>query len=122
VACAAGRVALVTDAIMAAGVGDGLWHLGAVEVEVRSGVVRKTADGVLAGSVLTMREAVRNLIGLGATLEQALDAAARVPARAARCIDLGSIAPGAAADVVILDDNLELLRVLVNGQEPVALR
>jgi len=116
---ARGRVVLVTDALQAAGVGDGQWHLGAVDVEVRGGVARR-ADGVLAGSVLTMPEAVRSLIRAGASLEAALDAASRVPARVARRADLGTIAPGAAADVVVLDDDLEVRRVLVGGAERVA--
>jgi len=116
---ARGRVVLVTDALQAAGVGDGQWHLGAVDVEVRGGVARR-ADGVLAGSVLTMPEAVRSLIRAGASLEAALDAASRVPARVARRADLGAIEPGAAADVVVLDDDLEVRRVLVGGAERVA--
>jgi len=116
---AAGRVALVTDALEAAGVGDGRWHLGAVEVEVREGVARR-ADGVLAGSVLTMPEAIRNLIALGAPLEQAVDAATRIPARAARRDDLGRLAPGAAADIVVLEDDVVVRRVLVGGAERVA--
>ena len=114
---AAARVALVTDGIAAAGVGDGRWKLGDVDVEVQGGVVRRP-DGVLAGSVLTMLGAVRNVVALGARLEDAVDAATRIPARAARRPDLGSIAPGAAADVVVLDDRLELVRVLVAGEEP----
>ncbi len=118
---APGRVALVSDAIAAAGVGDGRWRLGAVDVEVRDGVVRRL-DGVLAGSVLTMREAVRNLVRLGATLEAAVDAATRVPARTARRPELGTLSPGAVADVVVVDDSLEIERVLVGGEEPVALQ
>jgi N-acetylglucosamine-6-phosphate deacetylase len=86
---------------------------------VRDGVAR-TADGVLAGSVLTMPEAVRNLVALGATLEQAIDAATRVPARVARRADLGALTAGAVADIVVLDDNLEIRRVLVGGAERVA--
>jgi N-acetylglucosamine-6-phosphate deacetylase len=113
---AAGRVVLVTDAIAAAGVGDGDWTLGAVPVEVRDGVVRRL-DGVLAGSVLAMDEAVRNLIALGATLEQAVDAATRTPAHAARRDDVGSLAPGSTADVVVLDGDVEVARVLVGGVE-----
>jgi N-acetylglucosamine-6-phosphate deacetylase len=75
---------------------------------------------VLAGSVLSMLEAVRNAVALGARLEQALDAAARVPAKAARRDDVGSIARGAVADVVVVDDRLELVRVLVAGEERLA--
>jgi N-acetylglucosamine-6-phosphate deacetylase len=116
---AAGRVVLVTDAVAAAGAGDGRWRMGAVEIEVRDGVVRRL-DGVLAGSVLSMIGAVRNLVALGAPLESALDAASRVPARAARRSDVGSIAPGARADLVVLDDGVDVQRVLVGGVERVA--
>jgi N-acetylglucosamine-6-phosphate deacetylase len=113
---ATGRVALVTDAVAAAGVGDGEWHLGAVEVVVRDGVVRRR-DGVLAGSVLSLREAIRSLMRLGATFEQAVDAATRVPARAARRTDVGVLEPGAPADVVVLEGDVEVTRVLVGGRD-----
>jgi N-acetylglucosamine-6-phosphate deacetylase len=109
---AAGRLVLVTDALAAAGVGDGRWRLGAVEVEVVDGVARGN-DGVLAGSVLTLPQAIRNLVALGVPLEQAVDAATRVPATVARRPDLGRLEPGAPADLVVLDDNLEVVRVLV---------
>ena len=77
-------------------------------------------DGMLAGSALTMIEAVRNLHAFGATLEQALTAAAAVPARIAGRDDLGTLAPGFAADVVVLDDRLEVRQVLVAGELCVA--
>ena len=109
---AAGRLVLVTDALAAAGVGDGRWRLGAVEVTVVDGVARGD-DGVLAGSVLTLPQAIRNLVALGAPLEQAVDAATRVPASVARRPDLGRLEPGAPADLVVLDDNLEVRTVLV---------
>jgi N-acetylglucosamine-6-phosphate deacetylase len=114
---AAGRVALVTDAIQAAGVGDGEWRLGATRVVVRDGAVRRE-DGVLAGSVLSLLQAVRNVVALGIPLAEAVDAASRVPARVARRPDLGSLAPGSTADVVVLDEELEVERVLVGGREP----
>ena len=115
---ASGRLVLVTDALAAAGVGDGRWRLGSVEVEVRDGKARRD-DGVLAGSVLTLPQAIRNLVALGVALEQAVDAATRVPAAIARRPDLGRLEPGARADLVVLDDNLEVRRVLVGGAEPV---
>jgi N-acetylglucosamine-6-phosphate deacetylase len=115
---AAGRVALVTDAMAGASVGDGRYRLGDVEVEVRDGSARSGGD-VLAGSVLTMIEAVRNLCALGVPLEQALDAAAGVPARVVGA-PVGRIDPGAPADIVVIDDNLEIERVLVGGEERVA--
>jgi N-acetylglucosamine-6-phosphate deacetylase len=113
---AAGRVVLVSDALAPAHAGDGRHRVGSIEIEVVDGVAR-TLDGVLAGSVISMLEAVRNLVRLGAPVEGALDAAARVPARAARRPDLGTIAPGAAADVVVLDDGLDVRRVLVGGAD-----
>jgi N-acetylglucosamine-6-phosphate deacetylase len=112
---AAGRLALVTDAIAAAGEDDGSYRLAGVDVEVREGVARR-ADGVLAGSTLTMIGAVRNLHALGAPLAGALDAATRVPAGVVGRPELGTLAPGTPADVVVLDDRLEVQRVLVGGQ------
>jgi N-acetylglucosamine-6-phosphate deacetylase len=116
---AGGRLALVTDAVAAAGVsGDGSYRLGDIAVEVRDGVVRRD-DGVLAGSVLTMIDAVRNLHALGVPLEDALDAATAVPARVVDA-DAGRIAIGAPADVVVLSEELEIERVLVGGEAHVA--
>ncbi len=116
---AAGRVALVTDAIAAAGVGDGSYRLGSTEVRVLDGVVRR-GDGVLAGSVLTMVDAVRNLHLLGVPLVDAIAAATSVPARALRHPSLGVLTLGGDADLVVLDDRLELRVVLVAGREEVA--
>jgi len=116
---AGGRLALVTDAVAGAGVsGDGSYRLGDIAVEVRDGVVRRD-DGVLAGSVLTMIDAVRNLHALGVPLEDALDAATAVPARVVDA-DAGRIAIGAPADVVVLSEELEIERVLVGGEAHVA--
>jgi len=116
----AGRVALVTDAIAAAGAGDGPFRLGDIEVEVRDGAARRADDGVLAGSVVTMIEAVRNLHALGVPLERALDAASSVPARVLGSTAVGRIERGAAADIVVLDDELQIERVLVAGNTRVA--
>ena len=116
---AAGRVALVTDAIAGAGNGDGPSRLSGMAIEVRDGVARR-ADGALAGSVLTMLEAVRNLHALGVPLVDAVAAATSVPARAARRAEVGTLRVGAQADLVVLDDRLELRAVLVAGRERVA--
>jgi N-acetylglucosamine-6-phosphate deacetylase len=116
---AAGRVGLVTDAMAGAGLTDGWFHLGDVEVEVRNRVARN-AKGDLAGSVLTMPEAARNLHALGAPLAQAVEAATALPARILGLDDVGVLEPGARADVVVLDDNLEVERVLLGGDARVA--
>ncbi len=113
---AGGRVALVTDATSAAGAGDGSYQLAGVDFEVENGVAR-SADHVLAGSTVPMIEAVRNLVALGAPIEAALAAATEIPARIAGRADLGVLKPGARADVVVLDDRLEIVRVLVDGAD-----
>ncbi|MDA0180981.1 N-acetylglucosamine-6-phosphate deacetylase [Solirubrobacter phytolaccae] len=115
---AGGRLALVTDAAPAAGMGDGEFVLGGRRIEAEDGVVRGP-EGQLAGSALTMIEAVRNLHSLGVSLEAALAAASAVPARIAGRPDLGRLVPGAPADVVVLDDRLEIRQVLVDGRERV---
>jgi N-acetylglucosamine-6-phosphate deacetylase len=114
---AAGRVALVTDAVAGAGLDDGSFSLGGFEVKIRDGVARGP-DGVLAGSSLTMIEAVRNLHELGVPLGSALDAASSVPARVIG-EHAGGLVAGAPADVTVLDDNLAVQRVLVGGRERV---
>jgi N-acetylglucosamine-6-phosphate deacetylase len=114
---AAGRMALVTDAVAGAGFGDGSYRLASVDVEVTDGVARRDGDSVLAGSTVTMIEAVRNLVELGAPLAAALAAASEVPARIAGRDDVGTLEPNARADVVVLDDRLEIERVLVNGSD-----
>jgi N-acetylglucosamine-6-phosphate deacetylase len=115
---AGGRVALVTDAIAAAGAGDGRYTLAGIDFEVENGVARR-ADRVLAGSTVPMIEAVRNLVALGAPIGAALGAASTVPARIAGRPELGALEPGATADVVVLDDRLEIVRVLVRGDDAV---
>jgi N-acetylglucosamine-6-phosphate deacetylase len=123
-ACAAGRVVLVTDAIAAAGNGGnaGTFQLGDVEVEVGEGAAPMRGDGTLAGTVLTMIDAVRNLHALGVPFEDAVGAATEVPARFLGREDVGCLAPGAPADVVVLDDRLEIQAVLCAGQGSVAAR
>jgi N-acetylglucosamine-6-phosphate deacetylase len=113
---AGGRVALVTDAIAAAHAGDGAYTLAGVDFEVEDGVARNS-DQVLAGSTVCMIDAVRNLVALGASVEEALAAATAVPARIAGRPELGTLGPGSAADIVVLDDSLDIVRVLVHGED-----
>ncbi len=117
---ASDRFALVTDAAPAAGMGDGEFVLGGRPIEAADGVVRGP-EGQLAGSALTMIEAVRNLHGARDRAARTCCARPRTCRR--RCSqrpDLGRLAPGAPADVVVLDDRLEIVRVLVAGGERVA--
>jgi N-acetylglucosamine-6-phosphate deacetylase len=118
---AAGRVALVTDAIAGAGTlgDDGASSLGGFDVTIRDGVALGP-DGVLAGSLLTMIEAVRNLHALGVPLEAALAAGSAVPARVIGAEPTAGIEVGRPADLIVLDDNLAVERVLVGGEALVA--
>jgi N-acetylglucosamine-6-phosphate deacetylase len=111
---AAGRVALVTDATAGAGVADGAYSLGSVEVVVRDGAVRGPS-GVLAGSVLTMIDAVRNLHAIGVGLPDAIAAATSVPASVLGLPTLGRLERDLPADLVVLSDNLEIESVYVGG-------
>jgi N-acetylglucosamine-6-phosphate deacetylase len=114
-AAAAGRVALVTDATAGATENPGSYQLGDIEIESSGGVPMRE-DGVLAGTLLTMIDAVRNLHKLGISFEDAVGAATSVPARILGRPDLGVVEPGGPADIVVLDDRLEIARVLSGGK------
>jgi N-acetylglucosamine-6-phosphate deacetylase len=109
--------ALVTDAIDAAGVGDGRFELGGQEVIVSGGEARLAATGSLAGSTLTMDVALRNAVKVsGLSIERASAAASLIPARALGADnELGSIATGKCADLVVLDDDLRVTGVMASG-------
>jgi N-acetylglucosamine-6-phosphate deacetylase len=110
------QTVLITDATAATGMPDGRYHLGSLEVEVKDG--RCTANGRLAGSVLTMDKAVRNLARFaGWSLSHAVAAASRNPARVARFANKGVLAAGADADFVVLNPAGEVLRTFVGGLE-----
>ncbi len=118
---ARGRFCLVTDAVEAAGMPPGSYRLGDRDVQVEDGAVR-LPDGTLAGSVLTMDAAVRNLIASGAALEDAVHAASTAPARLLGRDDLGVLRPGATANIAVLNDRLEVERTVVGGREAFASR
>jgi len=102
--CAPGRIALVTDAMAAAGSVDGDYRLGSVEVRVRDGVARLAGGSAIAGSTVTQDAALRRAIGAGIDQVEAVTALTRTPARVLGLGDrLGLLAPGFAADAVLLD-------------------
>jgi len=109
------RVILVSDGISATGMPDGKYQLGMFEVKVSGGVARN-AEGKLAGSTLTLDRALRNIVALGVPLSSALR---MVTVNPARQIGLGTrkgvLAPGADADLVFLDDKLEVSGVMTRG-------
>lgn len=108
----------VTDSTAAAGMPDGEYRLGRRTVTRCLGGVR-LADGTLAGSTLTMDQALRNLVGLGLPLAEASQRTATIAARHLGLADRGAIAAGAWADLVVLDPSLALRAVYVEG-EPIA--
>jgi N-acetylglucosamine-6-phosphate deacetylase len=109
------RVILVSDGISATGMPDGNFQLGMFEVKVSGGVARNQ-EGKLAGSTLTLDHALRNIVALGVPFSSALQ---MVTANPARQIGLGArkgvLAPRADADLVILDDKLEISGVMTRG-------
>lgn len=109
---------LITDAIDATGVGDGTFLLGGQEVEVHDGEARLLRNRSLAGSTLTMDEAVRRAVtDSGLTLEEASVAASGNPARVLGVeATIGSLAAGRQADLVVLDDDLRVRAVMAAGE------
>ncbi|WP_407360962.1 N-acetylglucosamine-6-phosphate deacetylase [Microbacterium sp. LBN7] len=111
---APGRVALITDAMAAAGSADGHYDLGAVSVTVENGVARADDTGSIAGSTLTQDVALRRAVDAGAVLPEAVRALTETPARAiGRDAVLGSLRAGMTADAVLLDAELRVARVWV---------
>ncbi|WP_326504181.1 N-acetylglucosamine-6-phosphate deacetylase [Rothia nasimurium] len=81
-ALAPGRVALITDAMAAAGCSDGAYKLGSLAVEVQDSIARIAGTDTIAGSTLTLAAAIKQAVAFGIPLRQALEAASSVPARA----------------------------------------
>jgi len=105
---------LITDAISATDMPDGRYLLGEIEVEVKDG--KCLADGNLAGSVLTMDRAVRNIMQFaGWDLQQSLRLATANPARVTGLKTRGRIEPGARADFVVLNSAGEVQRTVIGG-------
>ncbi len=113
---AGNRFVLITDAIAAAGRPDGRYQLGDRTVILSDGECR-LEDGTLAGSSLTMDQAVRNFINLGFSPASAFGAASTAPALLAGRRDLGVLEPGRPADICVLDEGYGVIRTIVAGTE-----
>ena len=120
------RVSLITDAMAATGMADGVYHLGPITVDVVAGVARVAGTDTIAGSTATMDRQLRFAVDhSGLPRDEALMVAVRQasinPARALGLPDAG-LAPGASADLVVLDSELTVTGVLYQGSwvvEPV---
>jgi len=112
------RVAFITDAMDAAGFGDGLYDLGPLKVEVREGVARLVEGGSIAGSTLTMDVAFKRAVTVDRIpLQDAVRALSANPARLIGLADeVGSIEPGKYADLVVLDAAYDLVGVMRRGE------
>ncbi|MGP6175886.1 N-acetylglucosamine-6-phosphate deacetylase [Microbacterium sp. A196] len=109
---APGRVALVTDAMAAAGSADGSYDLGAVRVTVKDGIARTDATGSIAGSTLTQDIALQRAVQAGVPLVDAVRALTQTPAAAIGLgARLGQLAPGFVGDAVVLDAALQVKHV-----------
>jgi N-acetylglucosamine-6-phosphate deacetylase len=109
------RAVLITDSISAAGMPDGRYQLGPIMVEVKDG--RCTSEGKLAGSVLTMDRAIRNLTQFTDwSLQDAVRAATLNPARTAGLAQHGELGPGAEANLVVLSPSGEVRKTIVRGR------
>ena len=115
---APGRVALVSDAMAAAGVGDGRYRLGNVDVDVAEGVARLTGRRTLAGSTLTLDVAVARAVqNVGLTPLAAIEAATVIPAQILGVADrFGRLEPGYVADAVLFDSDWRVRDVWIDGR------
>ena len=114
------RLYCITDATAATGMPDGEYALGSQRVHKCLGCVRLADGSSLAGSALTMDQALRNLVSIGLDLADASNRLSRYPADYLGLADRGRLQAGAWADMVVLDAQLQVQHVFVEG-EPVAL-
>ncbi|MFE0705105.1 N-acetylglucosamine-6-phosphate deacetylase [Streptomyces sp. NPDC058872] len=112
------RVALITDAMDAAGFGDGRYMLGPLEVEVKDSVARLVEGGSIAGSTLTLDRAFKRATTIdGIPVEAVVEAISATPARLLGAYDrVGSLEPGKDADLVVLDASFDLKGVMRKGE------
>src|SRR5690606_12748832 len=109
------KVYCITDAVAATGMPPGAYSLGQHRIFKHEDAVR-LADGTLAGSVLTMDRALRNLMHLGLPLDQAAKRCATLPADYLGLEDRGRLVPGAVADLVVVDRAGRLVAVFAEGR------
>jgi len=112
------RICLVTDSMMATGVGDGVYTWGEEEIEVQGSRATIRGNGILSGSVLTLNVAIKNMIGwTNVTINQAINMASLNPARVLGVEEeIGSIHIGKLANLVVLDQNFQIVDTILRGK------
>jgi N-acetylglucosamine-6-phosphate deacetylase len=115
---APGRVALVSDAMAATGVGDGRYRLGDLDVEVEAGVARLTEGKAIAGSTITLDVGIARAVqDVGLSPLAAIEAATAVPAQILGVADrFGRLEPGYVADAVLFDQDWQVRSVWIDGR------
>jgi N-acetylglucosamine-6-phosphate deacetylase len=109
-------LALITDAMAASGMPEGRYRLGGREVVVEGRTARLADGGAIAGGVATLIDVVRWCVTeVGVPLHDAVNAASRTPAAVMGWGDVGALEPGRRADLMVVDDDYEPVRVLRAG-------
>ena len=110
------HIQLITDAMRASGLPDGPSDLGGLPVIVKNGEARLASNGALAGSTLQMATALKNITEVtGLPLKETVKCSSWNQARALNMPGLGKLAPGYAADIVLMDEAFQVKQVFVDG-------
>ena len=114
------KLVLISDSLRCAGMPDGDYELGGLPITMAGGVARLRGSTTLAGSSIHLMDGLRRAVRFGVPLEAAVLAATAAPARVIRREhEIGALRPGMAADLVVLNEDLSLRAVYVDGQQAV---
>ena len=109
------KLVIISDSLRCAGMPEGNYELGGQPIIMKDGLAR-LPDGTIAGSATNLLEELRNVVDFGFPLEDALWAAATAPAAVIGVPEVGRIAPGCQADLLLLDRALRLRQVYIGGE------
>ena len=110
------KLVLISDSLRCAGMPDGDYTLGGQPITMKNGRATLTGTDTLAGSSIHLMDGLRRSVSFGVPLEAAVYAATEAPAKTIRHSDIGRLAVGCCADLVLLDSQLNLKAVFIDGQ------